>query len=79
MKDYKRADAAYVEALDIRKEILGGNHPDTITAMNNLAECKRAAGDENGALKIQGEILQILGVVVEDKESNTPEDSRKLL
>jgi len=79
MKEYKRADAAYVEALDIRKEILGENHPDTITAMNNLAECKRAAGDENGALKIQGEILQILGVVVEDKESNTPEDSRKLL
>jgi len=57
-----RAEAAYREALDIRRSTLGPAHADSIATMNNLAECLRAAGDEDGAQRLQREILAELGV-----------------
>ena len=31
--------------LEVRRRVLGDEHPDTLTAMNNLAETLRAQGD----------------------------------
>lgn len=62
MQEWARAEDAYTEALSIRKTKLGEKHPDTISAMHNLAELKRRAGDEDGALAIQNQILALLDV-----------------
>ena len=61
-REFARADAAYVEALAVRRELLGAAHPDCIATQHNLAECRRAAGDEPGAVALQQEILRLLGV-----------------
>ena len=35
---YIESEQLYLECYKLRKEILGNNHPDTLTTMNNLAE-----------------------------------------
>ena len=67
MKKYAEAEQAYGEAIRIRTTALGENHQDTITAMHNLAECRRAAGNEDGAIEVQIQILELLKVYQPDK------------
>jgi len=43
----------------LRRTILGSEHPNTLTSMNNLAETFRAQGDMEGARKIQEQVLEI--------------------
>ena len=80
--EFARADAAYVEALAVRRELLGAAHPDSIATQHNLAECRRAAGDEPGAVALQQEILRLLGVAedegVEGSGAAQPQDARSL-
>jgi hypothetical protein len=38
--------------------MLGEEHPDTITAMNNLAATLRDVGDLQGALSMQREVVE---------------------
>ena len=38
MGDYAKAEPLYQRALKIREKALGPDHPDTATALNNLAE-----------------------------------------
>jgi len=59
MRQYERATEAYAEATRIRVAALGEAHHDTLVSMHNLAECRRAAGDEEGALTVQDRILAI--------------------
>ena len=35
--EYRQAEPQYVKALAIRRRVLGGEHPDTLSAMNNVA------------------------------------------
>ena len=58
---FARADEIYTQALTLRRAVLGEKHADALVTAHNLAECRRAAGDEAGALKIQHEILGIMG------------------
>jgi tetratricopeptide (TPR) repeat protein len=55
------AQEAYREALQLRVAQLGEAHPDSLTSLHNLAECVRAAGDEEGAQTLQRSILRIMG------------------
>ena len=38
MGEYAKAEPLYQEALRIRQKVLGPEHPDTATSLNNLAE-----------------------------------------
>src|ERR1022692_4474081 len=42
--DYPTAEPLFQRALEIRKETLGPDHPDTATSLNNLAELHRSQG-----------------------------------
>ena len=42
----------YRRALDSRERVLGKEHPDTLTSVNNLAGCLYALGDAAGALPL---------------------------
>jgi hypothetical protein len=35
---YTEAEPLYLEALDLRKQLLGDNHPDVALSLNNLAD-----------------------------------------
>ena len=47
------------EALAISRRVLGAEHPDTLTSINNLANTLFAQGDLAGARKLQEETLTI--------------------
>jgi tetratricopeptide (TPR) repeat protein len=55
------AAEAYREALGLRVGALGQRHADALTTLHNLAECVRAGGDEEGAQRLQRDILRIMG------------------
>ena len=42
---YARAEPMYVEALDIRRRVLGADPPDTATSINNLAGLYESMGE----------------------------------
>ena len=44
MGAYDRAEPLYRQALEIRKKVLGEEHPDYATSLNNLAELYCAMG-----------------------------------
>ena len=51
--------------------VLGEEHPDTLTSMNNLAVTMRAQGDLAGARTIQGQLLAIRRRVLGDGHPDT--------
>ena len=42
----------FQRALDSRERVLGKEHPDTLTSVNDLAACMQALGDAAGALPL---------------------------
>jgi Tetratricopeptide repeat len=70
--DYERGDYAGARKLQERVlealgRLLGKEHPDTLTAMNNLAGTLKAQGDLAGARKFQEQVLEA-SVRLLDKE-----------
>jgi tetratricopeptide repeat protein len=47
----------YRRALEGRELVLGVEHPDTLTSVNNLAVCMAALGDAAGALPLYRRVL----------------------
>ena len=39
MADYSKAEHLYQKAIEINRQVLGENHPDYATSLNNLAPC----------------------------------------
>ncbi len=66
-QQFAEADANLQRALQIKKEILGANHPDVATSINNLAALRQDAGDPAGAEKLYLEALAI-------REAQSPAD-----
>src|SRR5882757_395383 len=52
--DWENAEQLQIEVMDMRKKLLGANHPDTIKSMGNLATTRRKQGRWNEA-----ELLEI--------------------
>jgi len=61
---YTEADASFQRALRIKREILGPNHPDIATSLNNLAALRQDFGDLEGAEK-----LYLDAVPIREKQS----------
>ena len=74
-KRLRKARGYYEEALRIREDSLGIQHPDTIISMNNMAELHIALGEEEQAKILQEKILELVGAAQEEerevKEVNT--------
>jgi Flp pilus assembly protein TadD len=56
--EYSGARQLYEQVLEARARLLGKEHPDTLTAMNNLAGTLEAQGDLAGARKLQEQVLE---------------------
>ena len=59
IKKYSECDSLYLEALKIRKEILGANHPSCATTLNNLAGLYEEKGDFINAEKMNLRAIKI--------------------
>ncbi|MBF0394880.1 MAG: tetratricopeptide repeat protein, partial [Alphaproteobacteria bacterium] len=56
---YRAAEARYRRQMGIRERFLGTEHPDTLTAMNNLAGTLWAQGDLAGARAFEEQVLSV--------------------
>ncbi|UEM24876.1 tetratricopeptide repeat protein (plasmid) [Skermanella mucosa] len=68
---YADAEADYRRTVEARKRLLGAEHPDTLTSMNNLAETLRAQGDHGGARTFQEQVLALRRRVQGDEHPHT--------
>src|SRR5271169_6083973 len=57
--DYTKAEPLYRKALAISRKVLGLEHPDTATCLNNLAELYRDMGDYPKAVPLCRKALAI--------------------
>ena len=64
---HKEAEASFARSMEIKREILGPNHPDISTSLNNIAALRQDAGDLEGAEKLYAEAIGI-------REKQTPVD-----
>jgi len=55
---YDEAEPLYVECLRMRREVLGDNHPDTLSSMNNLAVLYKSQGKYDEAEPLYVECLR---------------------
>ncbi|KAJ6535373.1 hypothetical protein DFH09DRAFT_1404452 [Mycena vulgaris] len=55
---YKKAAQLHVIVVERRRRILGGEHPDTLSAMNNLANTYSELGQSQEAEQLQVEVLK---------------------
>jgi len=68
---YGSAENLFSRQCELRRTILGAEHPDTLTSMNNLAVTLGAQGDLEGARKIQEQVLEITHRVLGAEHPNT--------
>ena len=68
---YKQAEPLYEQALEIRKEALGEDHPDYATDLNNLAELYRAQGKYEQAEPLYEQALAICEKALGKEHPNT--------
>ena len=53
------AEKLEVDVMELRKRILGAEHPDTLTSMSNLAETYRHQGRWNETEKLQVDVMEL--------------------
>jgi tetratricopeptide (TPR) repeat protein len=61
----------YLQALELRKRLLGDNHPDVATSLNNLAGLYESQGRYDEAETILHRALEIYQQVLGDNHPNT--------
>ncbi|KAI1157746.1 Tetratricopeptide repeat-domain-containing protein [Nemania serpens] len=55
---WEAAEKLFVEVMEIRKQKLGADHPDTLTSMNNLAYTWEGQGRQSKAIELMRECLR---------------------
>ncbi|MBQ7694404.1 MAG: tetratricopeptide repeat protein [Lentisphaeria bacterium] len=68
---YDKALKYLEKALEIRRQVLGENHPDTATCYNNIGSAWWSKGDCDKALEYYGKALKILRQVLGEKHPDT--------
>jgi tetratricopeptide (TPR) repeat protein len=68
--DYEAAKAAALEALSIRREILGESHPDYAQSLNNLALLYQSMGDYARAEPLYSQAMEILKKALGESHPN---------
>ena len=68
---YEDAEPLYEEALSISRRVLGADHPDTATSLNNLAGLYRAQGRYAEAAPMLKEAVEIMERVLGAEHPNT--------
>ena len=59
------------QVLDLLRRVLGEEHPDTLTSMNNMAQTLGSQGDLPGARKIQEQVLGVRRRVLGEEHPDT--------
>jgi tetratricopeptide (TPR) repeat protein len=65
------AEPLYLEALDLRKRLLGDNHPDVATSLNNLAGLYESQGRYTEAEPLYLEALDLRKRLLGENHPNT--------
>ena len=68
---YQEAASIYERVWDKRKDVLGAEHPDTLTSMNNLAEVYRHQGRWKEAEKLHMQVMETRKIVLGAEHPNT--------
>lgn len=73
IENYEKAEALFIQALDIKKKALGETHPDTAQAINYLAAFYHSTGDYSKAEPLYIQALEIKKKVLGDNNASTAE------
>ena len=57
--DWKHAEQLRIQVLDMRKELLGAEHPDTLTSMKNLSCTYSHQGRIHDSEKLELEVMSL--------------------
>jgi CHAT domain-containing protein len=76
MGEYAKAEPLYQRALKIREKALGPDHPDTATALNNLAYFYIGMGDPKEALRLAAQARRVQEKNLSEILSFTSEQQR---
>ena len=57
--DWKNAEQLEVQVMDIRKKVVGAEHPNTLTTMSDLANTYLAQGGWNKAEQLEVQVMDI--------------------
>ncbi|MEA5599237.1 tetratricopeptide repeat protein [Rivularia sp. UHCC 0363] len=68
---YEAAEPLFLKALELRKQLLGVNHPDIPQSLNNLAELYQFQGRYEEAEPLYIQALEIVDRVLGANHSNT--------
>ena len=68
---YDASVRLFRQALEIDRQTLGDDHPDTLTTMNNLAATLRNQGDLAGARALQEQVLEARRRVLGEEHPDT--------
>jgi tetratricopeptide (TPR) repeat protein len=71
MGEYAKAEPLLQEALRIRQKVLGSEHPDTVTSLNNLAVQYQDMGEYAKAEPLYQEALRLHKKVLGPEHPNT--------
>ncbi|MCA2553140.1 MAG: tetratricopeptide repeat protein, partial [Microcystis sp. M04BS1] len=68
---YTAAEPLYLEALDLKKQLLGDNHPSVATSLNGLAGLYRSQGKYKEAEPLYREAINIATQVLGENHPHT--------
>ena len=57
--DFNSAEQLIVQVMDMRKKVLGADHPETLTSMGNLAVTYRNQGRWNEAEQLEIQVMDM--------------------
>jgi hypothetical protein len=77
--DYGAAIAMGREVWDLSKKVLGDTHPDTLTALNNLAATLSESGEHEEAVEMERQVFAITKRVLGDEHPRTLDSSNNLV